>query len=69
VQSGATAALNASITSPIDWHLDDRALPWQPLRCAVNDQAHVIKPEPGATEAALAADDGRTRLDVFETEI
>jgi hypothetical protein len=41
----------------------------QLLRRAINDEAHVIKPEPGPTKTALAADYRGTRLDVFETEI
>jgi hypothetical protein len=48
---------------------DAPILPWQLLRGAINDEAHVIKPQPGATETALASDDGGTRLDIFETEI
>jgi hypothetical protein len=68
VQSGATTALNASLTNPADWHLNGRALPWQALRCAVNDEAHVIEPQPGATKPALTANHGGARLDIFETE-
>jgi len=66
VQSGATTDLliragHQCFNAPI--------LPRQLLRRAINHEAHVIEPEPGATESALAADQGRARLDVFETEI
>jgi hypothetical protein len=44
-------------------------LPAQLIRRAVNDEAHVIEPQPGATEPALTANDGRTRLNVFKAEI
>jgi hypothetical protein len=37
----------------------------QLLRGAINDEAHMIKPQPGPTKPALTADDGRARLDVF----
>jgi len=52
-----------------NWHLNCGIFLWQSLRCAFNDEAHVIKPEPGAAETALAADNRGTWLNVFETEI
>jgi hypothetical protein len=66
VQLGATTDL---FIRAGHWRFDVPVLPRQLLRGAINDEAHVIKPQAGTAETALTANHGWARLDVIETEI